>query len=282
MQPLFIGIGDDRHPTRFAVLHQPPGGTLLGHVVFAHAFAEEMNKSRRMVAMQARALSRLGYAVLLVDLVGCGDSPGEFGDATWDRWIQDVVQGCGWLRAHDHGKTVPMTIWGMRAGALLAAEAARRLGSVQHLLLWQPALSGRNVLQQFLRMRVAAELTSGGERVTTDQLRAELGSGRTVHVAGYEISPGLASGLDAARLGDVPPAPQVTWLEVSSAEQPALPAAAGATVGAWRAQGCSIQTSCVRGPAFWQTAEIETCPALIDATSEGLSSCPAIPEGAVH
>lgn len=282
MQPLFIGIGEDRHPTRFAVLHQPPSGAPRGHVVFAHAFAEEMNKSRRMVAIQARALSSLGYAVLLVDLVGCGDSPGEFGDATWDRWIEDVVQGCAWLRARHHGQIVPMTIWGMRAGALLAAEASRRLGDVQHLLLWQPALVGRNVLQQFLRLRVAGELTSGGAKVTTDQLRAQLTSGRTVHVAGYEISPGLASGMDATRLGEVPPAPQVTWVEVSSAEQPALPAAADATLDAWRAQGCSINAVCVRGPAFWQTAEIETCPALIDATSARLSSCSAIPEGAAH
>jgi uncharacterized protein len=282
MQPLFIPIGGEQRPARFAVLHEPPPGALRGHVVFAHAFAEEMNKSRRMVAMQARTLATLGFAVLLIDLDGCGDSEGDFGIATWDRWIADVAQGCGWLRSRHHGKTLPMTVWGMRSGALLAAAAARRLGDVQHLLLWQPALQGRSVLQQFLRLRVAGELTSGNAKVSTDQLRSELAAGRSVHIAGYEVSPGLAHGLDAARLDGESPAPQVTWFEVSSAELPKLSAAAAEVVGKWRAQGCSAIASTVRGPAFWQTTEIESCPELIEATSAGLMGGLAKQESALH
>jgi alpha/beta superfamily hydrolase len=40
-----------------------------------------MNKARRMAALQARALAALGYGVLLLDLHGCGDSSGDFGDS---------------------------------------------------------------------------------------------------------------------------------------------------------------------------------------------------------
>ncbi len=39
-------------------------------VVHVHAFAEEMNKSRRMAAMQSRALAAAGFAVLQIDLLG--------------------------------------------------------------------------------------------------------------------------------------------------------------------------------------------------------------------
>ena len=83
-QPQFLALDDREAPRRFAVLHWPAEPRVpLGLVVHAPAFAEEMNKSRRMVALQARALAEDGLAVLLVDPLGCGDSPGDFGDATW-------------------------------------------------------------------------------------------------------------------------------------------------------------------------------------------------------
>ena len=64
-------------------------------------FAEELNKSRRMVSMQARQFCHTAYAVLIVDLFGTGDSEGNFGDTDWEilqndmcvalRWLQDVA-----------------------------------------------------------------------------------------------------------------------------------------------------------------------------------------------
>src|SRR5665647_2167413 len=74
------------------------GDAVRGLVLYIHPFAEEMNKARRMAALQARALAQAGYAVLQIDLLGCGDSSGDFGEATWKNWVRDVVQGCQWLR----------------------------------------------------------------------------------------------------------------------------------------------------------------------------------------
>ena len=67
-------------------------------MVYIHPFAEEMNKARRMAALQSRALAAAGFDVLQIDLLGCGDSSGDFGDATWNDWVNDVVHGCRWLR----------------------------------------------------------------------------------------------------------------------------------------------------------------------------------------
>jgi predicted acyl esterase len=39
-----------------------------GFILHIPAFAEEMNKSRRMVALQAQAFAKNGYAVLVLDL----------------------------------------------------------------------------------------------------------------------------------------------------------------------------------------------------------------------
>ena len=76
------------HGGRFCLLTRAaaPVGTL----VFVHAFAEEMSKSRRMVALAARAFAERGWNVLQVDLSGCGDSGGELADVSWATWIDDL------------------------------------------------------------------------------------------------------------------------------------------------------------------------------------------------
>src|SRR6476660_7010955 len=76
---------------RFCILHTPPEGSARDRtIVYAPPFGEEMNKSRRMAALQARALATAGWAVVQVDLLGCGDSDGEFADASWGRWVDDI------------------------------------------------------------------------------------------------------------------------------------------------------------------------------------------------
>ena len=83
---------------RLCVYHAPTAGLPRAAVVYVHPLAEEMNKSRRMAALQSRALAAVGCAVLRIDLHGCGDSSGDFADASWEDWVDDVVAACGWLR----------------------------------------------------------------------------------------------------------------------------------------------------------------------------------------
>src|ERR1700750_2791898 len=93
--PFFLD--DEAGGQRLCVLHGPQGDAVLGAMVYVHPFAEEMNKSRRMAALQARAFARAGHAVLQIDLLGCGDSSGDSGDATWEAWVDDVVRACAWI-----------------------------------------------------------------------------------------------------------------------------------------------------------------------------------------
>src|SRR5690606_21241351 len=126
----------------------------LGVFVHAAAFADEMNKSRRMVALQARRLAGAGYAVLRPDLTGCGDSEGEFGEATWTGWVDDLLAAADWAGRQYPASAPPLWFWGHRMGALLACAAAARLPG-SRLLLWQPVTSGRTQLRQFLRLKSA-------------------------------------------------------------------------------------------------------------------------------
>jgi len=307
MQPLYLPLVGPDGPadgvatdTRFAILHRPAAAPR-SLVVYAHPLGEEMNKSRRMVAMQARALAAAGHAVLLPDLLGCGDSPGDFGDASWDGWVDEIATAARWLRDAAAGWTAdagatpaapatsatsaapaapPLVLWGLRAGALLAVAAAARLGTVQQLLLWQPASSGRTILQQFLRLQAAAQLLGrDGDAAGADALRTRLAAGETVEVAGYRLAPALAQGLEQARLTPVTGVQRLHWMESSLREPAALSPAAGPVIAAWQQDGCEVLPQVVAGPPFWQTTEIEDAPALIAATLAALDR-PWAPAGA--
>jgi len=60
-----------------------------------------MHMSRRNVAAQARLLAESGFNVLLLDLTGCGDSSGEFVEASWQTWKQDAAVALDSLRGLD-------------------------------------------------------------------------------------------------------------------------------------------------------------------------------------
>jgi uncharacterized protein len=276
VEPLFLSVDAGALGQRFALHHKPKGARARGLVVYVHPFAEEMNKSRRMAALQARALAQAGFAVLQIDLLGCGDSAGNFGDADWARWLADVVHACRWLQDEhggDGGPAPPLWLWGLRAGCLLATEAAAQLDTPCKLLLWQPAHSGKLLLQQFLRLKAAGELLGGHGKAAMEQLRSDIAAGRSVEVAGYTLAASLCERLEQAQLQPPPRGDTAVWLETSTVESLALSPASEARLGAWRSAGWSVQAQAVSGPAFWQTTEIEDAPALLAATLAAVQAC---------
>jgi exosortase A-associated hydrolase 2 len=252
---------------RFCLFH-PPAGACRGALLYVPPFGEEMNKSRRMAALQARDLAARGFGVLLLDLYGCGDSSGDFGEARWDIWKQDLALGQHWLRER---LGMPVSLWGLRLGALLALDFARDAREpVASMMLWQPAQSGATFLTQFLRLRIANDMLSddkekgGGTKALRDQLRA----GEALEIAGYELAPAMADAiesLDAAALF-VASCP-VHWFEAVPADgRPMSPAAAKVTT-AWQAAGAAPQIHLVTCPPFWAAQEVTECAALVAATT---------------
>jgi exosortase A-associated hydrolase 2 len=259
--PFFLD--DEAGGQRLCVLHAPHTDALLGAIVYVHPFAEEMNKSRRMAALQARALARAGYAVLQCDLLGCGDSSGDFGDATWDEWQDDVARAAAWLLGR---YDAPLTLWGLRAGCLLASQAARQRAIDCDFLFWQPVTAGKIALQQHLRLHVAKEMLTGQAGGGSQRLRERLAGGEPVDIAGYSLNPALAAGLEQATLQPSPTG-RLAWLEVSTRGDGALLPASAALIERWKASGHRITERVVAGPPFWSATEIEEAPALIEATS---------------
>jgi len=201
--------------------------------------------------------------------MGCGDSAGDFGDASWESWVADVVAAADWLREQSGHEPV---LWGLRAGCLLVMDVALRSGRRTDQILWQPVLSGHQHLQQFLRLNVANQFlkSAKGNRVGTAELYARLQSGEAVDVAGYRLSANLALGLSAAEL--TPPAvpSRIAWFEITGVEPFELSPGATAKTNAWRTIGHDVSTCSMKGPPFWQTQEIAEVNALVDATNDVL------------
>lgn len=258
---------------RFCLLSRPIAEAK-GGVLFVPPFAEELNKSRRMVAEAVRAFVEAGWAVLQLDLKGCGDSAGDFGDAAWADWLADV--DAGWsLLGERLPLAAPRVFWSLRAGSLLVSEWLAAHPSPVPCLMWQPVANGKQHLTQFLRIKAANEMLGDADaRGVIASLRAEIAAGRAIEVAGYELSPGLASGLDgcALRAPNTGAGPLMI-VELSMSEQPTSSPVAVQFCDKWRAVGGDVHAIAVQGPAFWQTQEIELAPAAIEPSVQFLWGC---------
>lgn len=277
-EALFLPTTQAADGQRFC-LYYPAGygeaiSFIRGVVLYIHPFAEEMNKARRMAALQSRALARAGFAVLQMDLRGCGDSAGDFQDASWSCWVNDIVRGCQHLRSlSETSCAVPLWLWGLRAGCLLAADAARQLDEDCNFLFWQPPTSGRQLLQQFLRLNMVAGKPDDASKGAMERMRQALASGQTLDVAGYRLSPWLASGLEQSSVA--PPgngrlSKNLVCLELSRRTDACLSAGTTGLIAQWQQAGFQSAGYVTRGPAFWSTNEIEEVPALISTTTTAL------------
>ena len=260
-EPFYLDAGKG---TRFCIYHPAAPHATRGALVYVHPFAEEMNKSRRMAALQSRALAASGFAVLQVDLFGCGDSCGDFSAARWDTWQDDVAKALGWMASRVDG---PLYLWGLRLGGLLALDVASRQ-PVDGILLWQPVLIGKSCINQFLRLRLAQGMFDAGDAMSsTTALREQLVGHGSIEVAGYELSAEMAHEIDARDAANMRPrTPRVDWIATSVAGESAASAAAARLESLWR--GARVRFRHVEGPPFWATTEIAESGAVLAATTD--------------
>jgi uncharacterized protein len=280
MEAFFLFENEIVDRSLFCIFHQAQCAPPRGWILYVHPFAEEMNKARRMAAQQARALSQAGFSVLLLDLHGCGDSSGEVEDTTWKIWVNDVMRGCQWLREQrrNHAPNCAqhaIWLWGLRAGCLLAAEAAQQMQEACNFIFWQPPSAGHILLQQFMRLKVAHDLLGQRTAITIDNLYRQLSAGQSISIAGYQLPPGLAFGMEAANL--TPPnqytcASRMEIFEISTFENPTMSRSLENIRLQWQQSNITVRSHLITGAKFWQSSEIEELPALINATVSALMS----------
>jgi exosortase A-associated hydrolase 2 len=253
------GLEEAGSPAKKAILFIPP-------------FAEEMNKARRMVALQARAFCQQGYAVLLLDLFGTGDSQGDFSEAKWSTWLANIETAYHWLR--DKG-IEDVSLWGLRVGVLLAMDFLQQhpLIKIDQLIGWQPVLKGELFGAQFLRLRIAsAMMDKNAPKEKVADLKARLEAGETIEVAGYSLHPDLMLPLMALEAGqfDLANVAQCHVFEMIAAETQAASVSTRRWVNTMPEM--KITLDLVVGSNFWSTQEIVEVPELIEATVNRLEA----------
>jgi exosortase A-associated hydrolase 2 len=249
----------------FVLLRRPPG-PVRGCVLVVPPFAEEMNKCRRMVAEATNDLAEHDIASVVPDLYGTGDSGGEFVDADWLTWQDDIVRTLRWAAVQ--GLSIS-GILAIRLGCALTASAlaAGVIGPVERTVLWQPVFDGGRFLQQFLRLRTSASLMVD-RKESIAELRTRLRSGEVVEVAGYGLTTRLAADLDAAVTRDRLPLQfgDVTWMEVVRDLGAERPLTSSKVIDQTRFHGGRVDLRLFPGEPFWASTEIVRNREMIDAT----------------
>jgi len=236
-------------------------------VLMIAPLGEEMNKCRPMLAMQARALAVSGIDTVLLDPYGTGDSSGEFADATWEIWADDICRGWDSLSAAEPRFIHVLAI---RSGALLLnALAERRKLEGSRIVLWQPVVRGSDYWRNVLRMRLAA--LSGRDNVreieTPESVLTRDGG---IEIAGYRYSSGLVESLNKTNVSPelLLPANGLLWIEITASSGATMSPGASRVVQQWRGMRLNVETSVHIGEPFWATPEISLAPPIATTTNE--------------
>jgi exosortase A-associated hydrolase 2 len=239
-------------------------------VVVAAPFAEEMNKARHAYSRLAQALATQRTGVLVVDYRGTGDSEGDFAHGSVSGWKADLRAAIDWAAARGWQIT---GLLGVRFGASLIVEMLQDLeGPRPMVVFWHPQLDGSRVLEQFLRLRVAASLM-GDAKETTGQLRARLRSGETIEIAGYNLSPLMASELEALAplKRELLTMSECHWVEVLRAPEADVSAASARNVLRLTDLGVDVRVHRVVADQFWISTELVDMTPLVETTSRILN-----------
>jgi pimeloyl-ACP methyl ester carboxylesterase len=134
------------------IFHPATGDTHLdAAVLICPPIAHEHIRAHRALRFLATQLARAGLDVLRFDYFGVGDSAGASGEGRVARWQDDVASAADELLALSGARS--LSVLGMRFGATLAATAS--LSRLDHLVLWDPVLSGAQYLAHLERTHQA-------------------------------------------------------------------------------------------------------------------------------
>jgi exosortase A-associated hydrolase 2 len=251
----------------FAIYHSPAPSAAIdrGDVIYLHPFAEELNHSRHLISTLSRQLSKSGLGVLMVDLYGCGESAGDFAEARWEIWKQDVAAAMRWL--HEHGRK-RVGLWGLRMGALLAMDvAASGPATYDRIVLWQPVLRGDLTMTGFLQSTIAERGNAlVPKHLVSLEVRRAVQPGELIEVAGHTIAADLILAIDRLELAPLGVAlsAAVHWLELIPAAGRSFSTASVQIMDKWKEHGTRVSTYALVERPFWLLGSCSRYEALVE------------------
>lgn len=240
-------------------------------IMFIHPFGDELNKSRRMLSLQAKKFTEKGIAVFFMDLYGCGDSSGELRDVDWDLWLDDIFVCYKWVR---NNVCKNIGLWGFRLGALLALDFSQNTNeNISRILLWKPVISAEQFLNEFLRISLAGDmLTNSGKNKNKNDILQESVDGNLVELSGYELNPKLVQSMLIKNYKlfmrkDI----QIIWIDIVRNMNIKNIAIENAHKY-WSEIGVNYNFYLEKCEPFWSTVEITECTSLLNSTDKYLNS----------
>ena len=169
----------------FGVKYQPEVFNNKGFLII-HPFAEEKKSSQRTLVEIAEALCKAGFYVFMFDLRGCGDSQGQFKEASISDWLRDIHRALAFFK--EESKIDDISIIGLRLGAYLAMLYNSHV-ECKKLILIEPILHPVDYLRKTLRHKLIKELCTEGEiQSRRDDLIGKLKENISVDFDGHELS----------------------------------------------------------------------------------------------
>ncbi|MGV8094279.1 MAG: hypothetical protein AB2L24_20665 [Mangrovibacterium sp.] len=156
--------------------------------VICSPFAEEKKSSQRMLVDLARTLAESGIPILLFDYLACGDSEGEFKEATITTWIQNTWDAVNLLKTRSTVEKVGLI--GLRLGCYMALSVLKECENSSATVLIEPVLDPGTYFKHALRQKLMKELITDGKTSSRrDELINQLTASESIDFDGYEISP---------------------------------------------------------------------------------------------
>jgi len=213
--------------------HHPPAAQRrrAAAVVLCPAIGYEYMSAYRSWRLLAERLAARGFDVIRFDYDGTGNSSGCPEDPhRFDAWKRSV--GAAIDEARRLAETDRIALVGLRAGSLLALQAAAAWGGVERLALWSPFPSGRAYVRE---LKAIASLNEQGEEA----------EGAGINVEGHLITDETVNSFVRWSLAGITrrPAPHVILLERDDRR------ADGAVDAHLRALGCRVDRLSVAGTA---------------------------------
>jgi pimeloyl-ACP methyl ester carboxylesterase len=112
-------------------LHVPPGAGPLPGVVLLPGSS---SRRRLDLRFQADHLARAGFAVLVFDKRGTGESTGDHGTATYEQLADDATAAVAFLCTQPGVDRARVGVWGLSQGAILAPMVAARVPGLRFVV----------------------------------------------------------------------------------------------------------------------------------------------------
>jgi exosortase A-associated hydrolase 2 len=242
-------------------------------VIFIPPFAEEMNKSRKMMKSMLEATGQHSDGFLF-DLFGTGDSEGHLANTSWDSWKQNLGDYVEYVVSRGDYSSIEFVC--LRTGSLLLndwlndIDSSKCAWSIDGIHYWNPVVKAQQFVTQFLRLKLAAEMMrSDGDKRTTKDLMAELQQNGQLEVAGYMLNNVLIEEMLEARISlpECYAKTSLFYYDVSG-RGTLTPAISNAASSVRKTEGYNIDT--IKGLQFWSTQEISMSEELLLATKSNV------------